>query len=97
MESKTTPELLCRECKHSFTPWSSWLVEEQYRLRCRNAYEPAHIRPNPVTGGTKVAAKYEECSTARIGSIRSPDRCGEEGRHWQPKYKQGLFKLIAKG
>ena len=98
METKTTlTELVCRECRHSFTPWFGWLVEEQYRLHCRKALIPAHTKSNPVTGTTKVAAKYEECLVARIGSTRSLDRCGEDGRHWQPKYKHGLFKLIAKG
>jgi hypothetical protein len=25
-----------------------------------------------------------------------PENCGEQGQYWQPKHKQGLFKLIAK-
>jgi hypothetical protein len=47
-----------------------------------------------VLGEKKVPAKYDSCGVARIGNPSRDDRCGEDGKFWEPKNKRDLFKYI---
>jgi|APCry1669188970_1035186.scaffolds.fasta_scaffold436875_1 hypothetical protein len=91
-----TNDLLCKDCKHSFIPWTDRfsLADVRYTMKCRLAYKPEDVDKNYVTGHKPKPAHYESCSLSRISS--RGDGCGEQGRHWAPKHKNGLFKLIAK-
>lgn len=87
-------DLLCKECKHSFRTFKMWMAlgSSEYAYTCRLSYKPAHTVNNPVVGNINVAAKYDSCGISRIKG----QPCGQEGAQWEPKYKQGLFKLIKK-
>lgn len=87
-------ELLCKECRHSFRTIKGWMVfgKSEYAYTCRKSYQPARTIINPVVGPIKVAEKYDTCSISRLKG----QPCGQEGAEWEPKYKQGLFKLIKK-
>lgn len=90
-------ELLCKDCKHSFIPWSDRfsLADRRYTMKCRLAFKPEDVDKNYVTGHKPKPAHYESCSLTRMGPGRN-GTCGEEGFNWAPKHKTGLFKLIAK-
>ena len=89
-------DLLCKDCKHSFRQWSDWWLPPSIALRCRLKLVEAKTTVDPVTGPKHEDAYWERCSTMRQTWTSKPDNCGERGQFWQPKHKQGLFKLIAK-
>lgn len=66
--------------------------KSEYAYTCRKSYQPAHIVSNPVIGPVKVAENYDSCGISRLKGRP----CGPDGIQWEPKYKQGLFKLIKK-
>ena len=84
-------QVLCKDCRHSFTPWINWfLVPAQYRRSCRKSYQPAREEFNPVVGTIRVPAKYEGCSTFRISS----KDCGPDAQHWEPKDPKKFFVYL---
>ena len=88
--------LLCKECKHSFTPWSEWLLSGRM-IRCRLALRPAEIKFEPVRGSYTEPEYYERCASERLSlHMNSGEHCGPRGRFWEPRHKRHLFKLIAK-
>lgn len=93
-------ELLCKDCKHSFRTLTNILAHgltSEYAYQCRKSYVATHSEPNPVIGFKKVKAEYKSCGIARIGSkVYGNERCGEEGKWWEPKEKKHLFLLIKK-
>ena len=76
--------------------WSDWWLPPSIALRCRLKLVEAKTTVDPVTGPKHEDAYWERCSTMRQTWTSKPDNCGERGQFWQPKHKQGLFKLIAK-
>jgi hypothetical protein len=98
---KEQTELLCKDCKHSFRTFSNWMAHgsKSYAYSCKLAFVPEHVEPDPVTGHKKIPAKYESCNIARMSRLSrdiKEEHCGPEGKHWQPKHKKDLFKLIKK-
>jgi hypothetical protein len=86
-------ELLCKNCKHSFRPLSSFPIwGSGTEWRCRRAFVEGTVEHDPVTGPKTVPAHYQRCASAR-GSWRSAV-CGEQGKLWEPKTKNGLFLWI---
>lgn len=87
-------ELLCKECKHSFRSLKNILIlgTSEYAYTCRLSHKAAHTVMNPVVGPIKVEEKYDSCGISRLKG----QPCGQEGKQWEPKHKQGLFKLIKK-
>lgn len=65
---------------------------QEFAYTCRKSFQPAKTVINPVIGPVKVAEKYDSCGISRLKGRP----CGEEGLQWEPKFKQGLFKLIKK-
>jgi len=95
LEITMDTELLCKDCKHSqYRGWQIGMA--QYKYYCRLSYkETSTIENNRVTGPKVVKPEMQMCATWRIGKgLINPDRCGEEGRLWQPKHKKDLFKYI---
>ena len=87
-------ELLCKECRHSFRSFKNMMIlgASEYAYTCRLSHKPAHTVNNPVIGVVKVAETYDSCGISRLKS----QPCGPDGKLWEPKFKQGLFKLIKK-
>jgi hypothetical protein len=88
-----TDTVLCKDCKHSFTPWHAWLQPSRYALHCRKTFVNAHVDTNPVIGEIKVKAYYDTCQMTRLRSY-SDNSCGPDGRDWEPKKPRDLFKYI---
>ena len=97
---KKQTELLCKDCKHSFRTIANILthgLNSEYAYQCRKTFKETHVEANPVVGSKKVLARYDSCGVARIGSsVYGNERCGEEGKWWEPKKKKHLFLLIKK-
>ena len=88
-------ELLCKDCKHSFRPLSSfWYWGSGAEWRCRQAFVAETVEQDPVNGPKTIPEHYLRCASAR-GSWRDAV-CGEQAKLWQPKNKKDLFKLIKK-
>lgn len=87
--------VLCKDCKHSFVPWTDMfsLMDTRYTMRCRLAYKEQEIDKDFVTGHKPKPAHYERCGMARLTNSKETS-CGEQGKFWQPKNKRDLFKLI---
>ena len=87
--------VLCKDCKHSFIPWSDYfgLGGARYTMRCRKALKEGEVDKNFVTGHTIKPTHYERCSLARIDMFQK-ESCGEAGKYWEPKAKRDLFKFI---
>lgn len=77
--------LLCKECKHA--KWRPWYF---HVWQCHRAKVGETVKEDPVTGPKTIQAHYESCVSARYGD------CGKSGKHWQPRHKKFLFKLITK-
>ena len=89
-------QVLCKDCKHSFRTFANWMAHgsNRHAYTCRKAFTPEHVVQDPVLGEIKVESRYETCGVARIGHPKLDDRCGEEGKFWQPKDNNNLFKYI---
>jgi hypothetical protein len=85
----------CKDCRHSFRTVSLVLAHgfnSPYSRQCRLSYREAHSVEDPVIGVKHIPGGYENCASYRI---RERD-CGPTAQYWQPRAKQGLFKLIVK-
>lgn len=89
--------LLCKDCRHRFVPWTMWFsgAGAKHRGYCRRSLVEAKTVYNPVTGDEYEPRRYQSCIIFRMGRSEAGN-CGVEGYYWEPKYKQGLFKLISK-
>ena len=89
-------QVLCKDCKHSFRPLSNILFHgnSSYAYKCKISFKETHEKFDPVIGPKIIRGDYESCGVARIGSRVYPERCGEEGKYWEPKNKRDLFKYI---
>jgi hypothetical protein len=88
-------QVLCKDCKHSFKLWHEIIVPASISLRCRKAFHPKAVKIDPVTGPVKEDAYYERCGLARgTAFLSEPDKCGKDGKNWEPKNKRDLFKYI---
>lgn len=87
-----TEPVLCKDCKHSFRAWYDilFMSSKRYSMRCRKSYIPSTDEQDLVLGPKRVAEHYESCGQVRI----QRERCGPEGRWWQPKDPKKLFFYI---
>lgn len=87
-----TEKVLCKDCKNSFRTFGDIITwgTSKYAYKCKLSHKPEHFEDNPVNGPMKVKESYENCSISRI----DPKLCGAEGKNWEPKHKEDLFKFI---
>ena len=89
---------LCKDCKHS----TMLLVDRIFTLnglvgvidsnyKCSKFPQNETVVENMVTGPQKVKAKLPYCEVTRRHG-----ECGLNGKHWQPKHKKDLFKMLTK-
>ena len=100
MSDTTTEQYLCKDCKHAFVKLDVMIFRpldrnNPYRYSCRKSFKPDEIKPNPVTGQSKVTGRYEGCTMFRIGKSKEGN-CGEDAYYWEPKHKTDLFRFIKK-
>lgn len=91
--------LLCKDCVHSsispFWKYGSYIFEfgppKSHMYKCSKTLRPEHEIVDPVVGKEKVKAKMDYCETQR-----KHGECGPSGKHWTPKHKKDLFKMLTK-
>ena len=59
--------------------------------RCSKAIKPAHYTNDIVTGLIKINAEIPFCTMERHHG-----NCGPTAKHWSPKHKKDLFKVLTK-
>ncbi len=65
------------------------VIDSNYK--CTKFPVKEKIVENMVTGPQKVKAKLPYCEV-----VRRHGECGQGGKHWQPKHKKDLFKMLMK-
>lgn len=91
-------KLVCKDCKHSFVPFSDRLFAllgfsfkpNRYSYKCAKAYKTDEEEFHVVDGPAKVKRHYENCASSRLRS----GVCGPDGSLWEPKHKKDLFLML---
>jgi hypothetical protein len=90
--------LACKDCKHCtmlfidkiFT-FGGRVGVHDVNYKCSKFPESAKVVENMVLGPCKVKAKLPYCEI-----VRRHGECGQDGKHWTPKHKKDLFKMLTK-
>lgn len=92
------PVLLCKDCKFSTLGPANIIMTlgglvgtKDYMYKCKNSYKPEQDIIDPVTGPTKVKPELSYCAVER-----KHGECGPTAKHWVPKHKKDLFKMLTK-
>lgn len=93
------PVLLCKDCVHSrmnildkiFTLNGRLGSSNDVLYKCSKFPKESSVVTNLVTGPEKVKANLPYCSLTR-----SHGPCGATAKHWSPKRKKDLFKMLTK-
>lgn len=91
--------LLCKDCKFSKMDVLDTIFTLGGRVgvtssmyRCSKSIQPAHYINDIVTGLIKINAEIPFCSVER----GNHGNCGPTAKHWSPKHKKDLFKVLTK-
>lgn len=92
------PVLLCKDCKFSSIGPANTVLTlgglvgvKDFMYKCKKSITPARDIIDPVTGPTKIKAEISHCSFER-----KHGECGPTAKHWTPKHKKDLFKMLTK-
>jgi hypothetical protein len=90
----TSQYLACPDCVHAqcggaVNTFLARLTGTKYGWQCRRVIEPGHF--NRVTG-VQEPDQYQMCSVER-GTY---GECGGNARHWTPRRRQDLFRLLSR-
>lgn len=89
---------ICKDCKFGkmdisdtiFTLGGNVGVTDSM-FKCSKTVTSSKITVNPVIGRKKTKPEMSYCS-----SERKYGNCGPEAKHWIPKHKKDLFKMLTK-
>lgn len=91
--------LLCKDCVHShmdliykIATLNGRLFDDEIHYKCNKFVRPEMEVVNMVVGPEKLKAQRTFCEIARD----NPNKCGADAKHWQPKHKKDLFKMLTK-
>lgn len=92
------PVLLCKDCKFSkmnlfnkITTLGGLVGAKGYMYQCAKTFKPAKDIIDPVTGPEIKKSEMSYCE-----SERKHGDCGPTAKHWVPKHKKDLFKMLTK-
>jgi hypothetical protein len=92
------PVYLCKDCKfvkmsifNNIFTLGGRMGVAGYMYKCTRAIKPARDIIDPVTGPEKVKPEISYCSVER-----QYGGCGPTAKHWTPKHKKDLFKMLTK-
>lgn len=91
-------DYLCKDCKHSkmdlldkiFTLGGRVGVDDVI-YNCSKFPKKEIIVESMVIGPKKIKAKLPYCESVRLNG-----ECGPNAKHWAPKKKKDLFKMLTK-
>jgi len=92
------PVYLCKDCKFSKMDVTDTIFTlggrmgaKGFMYKCAKTLKLAHSVLDPVTGPEKIETRMSYCEIER----RHGD-CGLTAKHWVPKHKKDLFKMLTK-
>ena len=92
------PVYLCKDCKFSrlgalFTivTLGGHVGASSFMYTCSKAIKPEHEVIDAVTGPKKIKVEVPYCAVER-----GHGDCGPTAKHWVPKRKKDLFKMLTK-
>ena len=92
------PVLLCKDCKFSTLGLANNIMTlgglvgaKAFMYKCTKTFVPEKELVDPVVGITKEESKMSYCETERKHGL-----CGPTAKHWVPKHKKDLFKMLTK-
>ena len=92
------PVYLCKDCKYSKMDILSYVVSlggrvgvKDWMYKCKKSEAPAKEVIDMVTGPKIIKPELLYCDVER-----KHGECGPTAKHWQPKHKKDLFKMITK-
>jgi hypothetical protein len=90
-------DLICKDCVHSFVPirdlYDYW-INGHYSMLCKKTAEMDESKFSPVVGYLDKNPIYRRCAVERERFTHTA--CGPSAKHWSPKKKKDLFKLLAR-
>lgn len=93
-------DLICKDCVHSFVLikdlYNYWINDHNghYSMLCKKTAEIDKSKFSPVIGYLDKNPTLRRCEEEREGFDHR--RCGPNAKHWSPKKKKDLFKLLAR-
>jgi len=95
MDNKILP---CKDCRHStmsiidgILTFGGRVGVHDVNYKCTKFPEAKTVIEDMVLGLREVKAKLPHCQ-----SVRRYGECGLRGKHWAPKYKRDLFKMLTR-
>lgn len=89
-------ELLCKDCIHGYVKWDDlpnyWFFGNAHWMKCKKTGKMDEDSFNPVTGYRKKKPEYKDAWDER----NRQGSCGPAAKHWSPKNKKDLFKLLTR-
>ena len=92
------PVYICKDCKFSKMDVLDTIFTLGGRMgvrgsmyNCAKTVKLAHSVLDPVTGPERVKPEMPYCSVER-----KYGDCGPNAKHWVPKHKKDLFKMLTK-
>jgi hypothetical protein len=95
MITKINNLVTCTSCKHFHLSLLERIIRINPELAKCNRTKYTKENFNIVTGKWNSDIELEYCSVQRRPKPTT-GACGEEGKHWVPKNKKDLFKLITR-
>jgi len=105
MDETARPDLLCKDCKHSFITvnrifyavFRGFLKPPSYLYKCSRVTTKEKIEEDFVSGPVIRKQDRMSCTLARMpASYRDEDLCEPEAKYWTPKHKKHLFLALTK-
>ena len=88
----------CKDCKHSKMDFfdkiftlNGLVGADDIHYKCTKFPQKPTVVENMVIGPKKVKARLPYCEI-----VRRHGECGQNAKHWIPKHKKDLFKMLTK-
>ena len=92
------PVYLCKDCKFGKMGVSDTIFTlggridvKGFMYKCAKTVKLEHSVLDPVTGLKKLKSEISYCSVER-----DYGDCGPNAKHWVPKHKKDLFKMLTR-
>ena len=91
-------QVLCKDCVHSYIRWQDYpfaLSDRSLYTYCKRSYMEPTNEFDPVIGNKTIPGGYRLARVERMSMYsNNKERCGSEGKYWQPKDKKNFLLYI---
>jgi hypothetical protein len=85
LDTKISPNKFCKDCKHSRKS-AAYHSNAPEAYWCHRQFFPITFYISPVLGRVDTTKTADLCMIERSTPYKyAPDRCGLEGKYWEPK------------